>query len=209
MTSRRRTARCWATPLALAIGLAAPPAAAGADLCDALLVPEEYGLACAPADPSSPEAAEAVVIEPAEGMFGQLSRLTVERLAGPVEDPEAWLRRRVTFDFGGLHESVEDVVDDVDSPFAGTTFGDALIGLARQFEGLGDLPLRGCERTGPEIDGRRVEEMRCLYEAGPLRQHLTVRLVEKGGETYAFTIRAMNEERLRHLLAIANTFAAS
>jgi hypothetical protein len=208
MTPRRRPARHWAVAVAVGLGLAAAPADASG-LCDLLLVPDESGLACTPVASPSPEVAAIAVIEPVEGAFGELSRLTVRRLAEPVADPDAWLRRQVTLDFGGLDEYVAGVVEDVDSPFAGTSFGEALIGLARRFEELGRLPLRGCERATPEIDGRRVEEMRCLYEAGPLRQHLIVRLVENGGETYAFTMRAMNERRLRHLLAIANGFAAS
>jgi hypothetical protein len=33
-----------------------------------------------------------------------------------------------------------------------------------------------------------------------------LRLIERDGEQYAMRIRAMNEQRLRHLVAIANSF---
>ena len=204
MTLRRRAA----CAIALLLGLAAANPATAADLCGALLVPDDYRLTCTPGD-VSPDAEEVAVIEPVEGMFRPLSRLTVRRLAEPVGDADAWLRRQVTVDLGGLDDYVAGIVDDVDSPFAGTSFGDALVGLTREFEDLGKLPLKGCERSDPEIGGESVREMRCLYEAGPLRQHLIVRLVDRGGETYALTMRAMNERRLRHLLAIANAFVAS
>jgi hypothetical protein len=41
---------------------------------------------------------------------------------------------------------------------------------------------------------------------GPLRQLMRFRLIERDGERHAITIRTMNEQRLRHLVAIANSF---
>jgi hypothetical protein len=35
---------------------------------------------------------------------------------------------------------------------------------------------------------------------------MAVRLIEANGERYAVRIRAMNEQRMRHLVAIANSF---
>jgi hypothetical protein len=49
-------------------------------------------------------------------------------------------------------------------------------------------------------------EMACEWEVGPLRQFMRFRLIEKGSERYAIRIRTMNEQRLRHLVAIANSF---
>jgi hypothetical protein len=48
--------------------------------------------------------------------------------------------------------------------------------------------------------------MACDWELGPLRQYMRFRLVERAGERYAIRIRTMNEQRLRHLVAIANSF---
>ena len=48
--------------------------------------------------------------------------------------------------------------------------------------------------------------MDCEWELGPLRQYLALRLIERDGERYAVRIRAMNEHRMRHLVAIANSF---
>ena len=189
-------------------GLAVRPASAADDLCRSLLVPSEYGLACRPGE-VSPEAAAAAAVEPVEGVFAPLSRLTVRRLREPVEDPEDWLRRQVAFDLSGLGRYVQGAVTSVDSPFRGTEIAGALMELAGEVEALGRLPLEGCGRTTPEVDGTEIEELRCLYQLGPLRAHAVVGLLEKSGETYAFEVRTMNEERLRHLLAIVNSFAAS
>ena len=201
-------------PLAAALAaaglwLGAGPVAGAGGLCDALFVPTEYGLTCAPYTTLGEGEAEAAVVEPAEGAFAPLSQLVARRLDEPVEDPEAWLRRQMSFDFDGLDEYVADLGSGVDSPFAGTDVGSALVDLAGQVESLGLLPLEGCERATPEVDGHTIEELRCAYEAGPLAQYVVVRLLDKDGETYAFTARAMNEQRLRHLLAIVNTFAAA
>ena len=48
--------------------------------------------------------------------------------------------------------------------------------------------------------------MACEWELGGLRQYMRFRLVERGGDHYGIRIRTMNEQRLRHLLAIANSF---
>ncbi len=114
----------------------------------------------------------------------------------------------MAFDLHGLESYVEDAVTDVDSPFRGTEIAGALVELAGEVAGLGQLPLKGCEPATRTVDGTAIEELRCLYEAGPLRQHVVVGLFEKDGETYAFNARTMNEERLRHLLAVVNSFAA-
>ena len=49
-------------------------------------------------------------------------------------------------------------------------------------------------------------EMGCEWEVGSLRQFMRFRLIERDGERYAIRIRTMNEQRLRHLVAIANSF---
>lgn len=192
---------------ALTGGLSATSADAG-ELCESLFVPSEYGLACKPGE-APPEAAATAAVEPLNGVFAPLSRLTVHRLREAVADPEAWLQRRVTLDLDDLEGYVEDLVAGVDSPFRGTEIGDALVDLAGGIGALGRLPLKGCERSAPTVDGTAVEALRCRYELGPARQHVVVGLLEKGGETYAFEVRTMSEERLRHLLAVVNTFAAS
>jgi hypothetical protein len=54
--------------------------------------------------------------------------------------------------------------------------------------------------------GGETWRMECQWEVGPLRQDMELRLVERDGERYAVRIRAMNEHRMRHLVAIANSF---
>ena len=46
----------------------------------------------------------------------------------------------------------------------------------------------------------------CAWEVGPLQQFMALRLITVDGERYAVRIRAMNERRMRHLVAIANSF---
>jgi hypothetical protein len=48
--------------------------------------------------------------------------------------------------------------------------------------------------------------MECEWQLGPFKQLLALRLVDREGERYAVKIRAMNEHRMRHLVAIANSF---
>ena len=66
-------------------------------------------------------------------------------------------------------------------------------------------PLAGCdepESWRPDDDWH----MGCKWEVGPFRQFMALRLVTLDGERYAVRIRAMNEHRMRHLVAIANSF---
>ncbi|HEX2479519.1 MAG TPA: hypothetical protein VHK45_09580, partial [Geminicoccaceae bacterium] len=67
------------------------------------------------------------------------------------------------------------------------------------------LPLAGCREP---VRRARDEtwEMVCEWEMGSLRQFMRFRLIERDGERYAIRIRTMNEQRLRHLVAIANSF---
>ena len=48
--------------------------------------------------------------------------------------------------------------------------------------------------------------MTCVFAIGPLTQHLAFRLQDLDGVWYYTRIRTMNERRLRHLVAIANSF---
>ena len=84
---------------------------------------------------------------------------------------------------------------------------DALPKLFAGLQDLSRLPLDFCE----EPERRRiafgpVHEMSCVFELGPFRQFMILRLQEVDDRWYYIRIRAMNERRLRHLIAIANTF---
>jgi hypothetical protein len=48
--------------------------------------------------------------------------------------------------------------------------------------------------------------MECRYTAGGFGVYLDERLEIEGGRRYLVTMRTMNEQRLRHFQAIANSF---
>ena len=48
--------------------------------------------------------------------------------------------------------------------------------------------------------------MSCKWEIGPFHQFMALRLITVDDQRYAIKIRAVNERRMRHLVAIANSF---
>jgi hypothetical protein len=73
--------------------------------------------------------------------------------------------------------------------------------------GLAEWPLQSCEEAAETPGGAAQEnsELTCEWQLGPFHQHLVLRLVERDGRRYVVRVRAMNERRLRHLVAIANS----
>jgi hypothetical protein len=174
------------------------------DLCDRLFLPEGYQLDCTVqggAGVSGPTA----VVRPVEGAFAPLSELTIRPLDQRVEDPEQWLREQLTLDLSGVEEGLTGLAESPDSPFAGSSIDEHLESWLDLLGSLAGLPLEGCGEPAARSAGDSWELV-CEWPLGPLRQYLTLRLVERDGEQYAMRIRAMNEQRLRHLVAIANSF---
>ena len=201
MNARRATILGFA--LATLAG-ASPEAAPIEDLCDRLFLPEGYQLDCTLRTGAG--ASERVaVVRPVEGAFAPLSELTVSPLEEPVEDPERWLREQLRIDLTGVEDAVSGLAESPDSPFAGSAIDEHLEGWLDLLNSFAGLPLEGCGEPAarPGGDGWQLV---CEWPLGPLRQYLTLRLVERDGEQYAMRIRAMNEQRLRHLVAIANSF---
>ncbi|TVR98882.1 MAG: hypothetical protein EA406_05485 [Rhodospirillales bacterium] len=150
-----------------------------------------------------------LTVRPEPGPFADLSAVQLRRVVGPVADPDEWLRRRVAADFGD-GTVAEGLLDSPDSPFADPSFDvlrDALPRLFSGLEQLGRLPLQFCEGplTAYNAAGS-LRELACTFQVGPFRQFMTFRLQEVDGSWYYTQIRAMNERRLRHLMAIANSF---
>jgi hypothetical protein len=84
-----------------------------------------------------------------------------------------------------------------------------MVGQLESWRGLLRLaaggPLAGCD--APESGAADASwRMDCRWEVGPFRQFMALRLITVDGERYAVRIRAMNEHRMRHLVAIANSF---
>jgi hypothetical protein len=190
------------------IGLlcAAAPVAAqpGADLCARLSVPDGTGLACTPR--SDPSGSALAVVQPTDSDFAPLSELTVRAVEGPIEDPAAWLREQLTLDLSPLDAALDDLIHGADSPITGTPLADQLQSWRGLLGSAAKLPLSGCNDPVRLAGGIDAWEMACEWELGPLRQYMRFRLVERAGAPYAIRIRTMNEQRLRHLVAIANSF---
>jgi hypothetical protein len=190
------------------IGLACSGAPASAqsteDLCARLFVPDGVALGCAlrsaPAGLGS-----AAVVQPTDSDFAPLSELTLRHIEQPIDDPAAWLRDQLTLDLSPVDSALEELIQGPDSPITGTPLAEQLQSWRGLLGSAATLPLAGCADPA-RLAGRETWEMACEWEVGPLRQYMRFRLVERAGERYAIRIRTMNEQRLRHLVAIANSF---
>ena len=198
--------RCLTLACIGAVAASTTPAFAQ-DLCARLTVPPELGLGCSPALGLGPEAVE---VTPIEGTFAALSRMTVRRLersgadASAWTDPGAWLQSQVRIDTSGLEEAIGGLAQDPDSPFAGGQATTALESLKRALAGLTSLALTACDQPVPDPAGEW--RMRCNYTADGLGLLVALRLVADDDERWSITMRAANEQRLRHFEAIANSF---
>jgi hypothetical protein len=184
-------------------GMTGPATAAG-DLCARLFVPEGYELGCAlERDPGA--RGPAAVVRPTESAFSPLSELTLRRVEEPVDDPAAWLREQLTLDLSPVDSALQELTRDADSPITGTPLAEQLREWREFLGSAATLPLAGC---GEPVHRAGVDawEMACDWELGTLHQYMTFRLVERAGQRYAIRIRTMNPQRLRHLVAIANSF---
>lgn len=150
-----------------------------------------------------------LTVTPEPGSFSELSQVQLRRVTGDVDNPDEWLKSRMTVDTVKPGDA-DELLNSPDSPFADPTFDalkEAIPHLFRGLEQLSKMPLSFCE--GPQTAYNAAGELRelyCVYQVGPLRQYVTLRLQEAGGQWYFTQIRAMNEKRLRHLIAIANSF---
>jgi hypothetical protein len=192
---------------AIGVACAALPAAAQPteDLCARLSVPEGAGLGCTVrSDPATSQPSAAV--QPTDSDFAPLSELTLERVEQPVDDPSAWLREQLTLDLSPVDAALDELIRGADSPITGTPLAEQLQSWRALLGSAAKLPLTGCGDPVRLPGGIEAWEMACEWELGPLRQYMRFRLVERAGDHYAIRIRTMNEQRLRHLVAIANSF---
>lgn len=178
------------------------------ELCADLTIPAELKLSCGPA-PAMP--AGSVVVAPESGAFASLSRLTIRPLdragddAQAWTDPAAWLQRQMTLDTSSLVGSMAGLADDPDSPFSGSAARAALTRLQNALAGMAVLPLTACEAPTND-DARHRWDMHCTFGAGGLGVYVDLRLVTDGERRWAVSMRTANEQRRRHLQAIAGSF---
>ena len=173
-------------------------------LCARLNVPEGLELGCV-LESDRAAAGLAAVVRPTDSEFGPLSELRLRRVEEPIDDPAAWLREQLTLDLSPLDAALDDLIHGPDSPITGTPLADQLQSWRGLLGSAASLPLAGC-KDPVRLKRDETWEMACEWEVGPLRQYMRFRLIEQGGERYAMRIRTMNEQRLRHLVAIANSF---
>jgi hypothetical protein len=153
-----------------------------------------------------------MTVRPEPGPFSDLSEVNLRQVIGQIDEPDAWLERRVTADLVD-RDVIDDVLESPDSPFADPMFDmvrDAIPQLYAGIQELSKLPLRFCDGplTAYNASGP-LRELNCTYQLGPFRQYFIFRLQQADGAWYYTEIRAMNEKRLRHLIAIANSFKPS
>ncbi|MGF1641643.1 MAG: hypothetical protein ACFCUO_11900 [Rhodospirillales bacterium] len=204
MTFERRRPRAgWGMLVAAVLVAAAPASAQRFD------VPEGFVAAAEPDASSAGDWRGVLTVRPEDGPFARLSTVRLREVAGPVEDAGAWLKRRITLDVAG-EDRVAKLLDSPDSPFGDPMFDALREAIPRLFSGfreLSALPLDACEGPATAYNAAgELHELYCAFQVGPLRQYLVLRLQNAGDRWYYTEIRAMNERRLRHLIAIANSF---
>ena len=149
-------------------------------------------------------------VTPDDGTFSELSTVELEPIAEDIDDPGRWLSERMTARLEELAPDPGTMMDDPDSPFGDPAFDElraAMAALVAKLAELGRLPLEYCdgplERTN---QAGALHELSCRFAFGPINQYVVLRLQNVGGLWYYTRIRTMNERRLRHLVAIANSF---
>jgi hypothetical protein len=191
--------------LGLALALAPAPLAA-----QDFAVPEGFVvLQEAPGAPAE-DLAYLFTLRPAAGAFAELSAIELSEVRVPVADADAWLRGRMTGDVDEADDA-QDLFTSPDSPFADPAFDalrKAIPELFRGLQALAELPLEFCDgpQTGYNASGA-FRELYCVFNVGPIRQYLVLRLQRVGERWFYTRIQTMNERRLRHLLTIADSFS--
>jgi hypothetical protein len=175
-------------------------------------VPEGFVASDGSAVDGAPDWQPLAVVRPEQGPFSDLSEIVLSRVVGDVADPDKWLDRRLTAEVTAP-EDVEELLASPDSPFSDPAFDTLRRALPELFEGLqrmGELPLEFCDppTTGYNASGEFRERF-CTFSIGPLRKYLVLRLQRSDGAWYYTRITTMNERRLRHLVAIANSFGSA
>ncbi|MCH9050328.1 MAG: hypothetical protein IIA72_04515 [Proteobacteria bacterium] len=193
-------------PLGLAVLMALAP---GPVLAQSFDIPDGFHAAKGDDFPTHGKWRPILTVSPDPGPFSDLSAIDLNQVAGAVKDPAAWLQRRLTLDLGQA-DNPGSVFDSPDSPFSDPFFDalrKAVPELMKMAEQVARLPLESCDAPGKGYNATGAfDELYCVFTAGPIRQYLVLRLQQARGHWYYTEITTMNERRLRHLLAIADTF---
>ncbi len=211
--TRRRVGRHGRTHALLALATAAfamalasaSPRAQGFD------VPEGFVVVQDPQQLKDAKWRYLLTVRPVEGPFSHLSAIHLREVTGDVADPEHWLKARFSGDLGEAGE-IERLLESPDSPFGDPAFDVLRKVIPQLFEGfraLAEIPLQFCDgpRLGYNASGN-FHELYCVFNLGPVRDYHILRLQQAADRWFYTEIATMNERRLRHLLAIANSFEA-
>ena len=101
--------------------------------------------------------------------------------------------------------AIDELLNSPDSPVADSPMVGQLESWRGTLHSVAGWPLTGCGAPESRAGGERWQ-MDCEWQLGPFRQYLALRLINRDGARYAVQVRAMNEHRLRNLVAIANSF---
>lgn len=177
--------------------------AAGPASCPALFVPEGYRLTCEEfGDPARPWR---LTVRPEGELLANLSVLTLRPVDEPVDDPDIWLREQLTLNLSDVGVALSDVLARPESPLFDPSLASSLDRMVRSLRVLDQLPLRSCDFPAMAADGGHWQ-LECAWEAGPVQLLGELRLAYRGEDAYALSIWAVNPRRMRHLVAIANSF---
>ena len=117
---------------------------------------------------------------------------------------DTWLSDQLTLDFSEIMRVLDRFVDDPDSPLSDSRYSSIIGAFEQALDDIGSLPLSGCD---PIIaTGSNMSKIRCEWGVEPMTLYSEIRLISVGDERYAVNILSMNEKRMRHFSAIANSF---
>ena len=148
----------------------------------------------------------AAVVQPTDSAFAPLSELRLRRIEEAVDDPAAWLRDQLTLDLTPLDAAIDELIRGPDSPITGTPLAEQLQSWRGLMGSAASLPLAGCARARAPRAATTPGRWAASGRSGRSASIMRLRLIERDGERYAVRIRTMNERRMRHLVAIANSF---
>lgn len=199
MARRSGWVRLGGAAVVAVIAMAMAPQTRATPICPTVFVPAGYEERCHATDRVEWELE--VTPRPPE-----LSKLTIRPVAeDEVFEPFVWLQEQLVLDMNGLRAAFEDMLDHPENPFAGLIPKEALEPWLEQFGILGQLPLRGCGQPF-ELVGKDVWQIDCRWSLGPVEQIARLQLVGFGrGDPYLVAIWTTDQQRFRHLQAIANS----
>ena len=204
----RATTIAAAALLCLSVSAGSRGVAAAGSLCDGLFVPEGYALTCETRIEGATRTERAVVrTSGGATSLAQLTLRPLDRAEAPTawSDPDRWLEEQVAFDLSGIGAGLRGLAADGQGAAAHPAAQAMIDGLMATLAGWGRLPLQSCAKAEAGDEARR--ELRCRWGVAPLALSMNQRLVEAGDRRFALTYWAADEQHMRHLEAIANSFA--